>query len=227
MNKILVMENNIFLSSDVYYLNIDKQKVININVEKEKKAKLVIIGEVSYQLNIILEENSLLVVNSLNKNNSVDINLNLKENSKIIYHHSVISDKNSNNIFNINHLANNSCSKIYNNGVNKGCCKLFFTINGIIPKNLMNIECSQNSKIININNGNSKIIPNLIIDSNDINANHSAYIGKIDDEIKFYLASRGISDRMIKKLINKATILGKMELDEESEEFHKLIEEWS
>ena len=91
----------------------------------------------------------------------------------------------------------------------------------------MNIECSQNSKIININNGNSKIIPNLIIDSNDINANHSAYIGKIDDEIKFYLASRGISDRMIKKLINKATILGKMELDEESEEFHKLIEEWS
>jgi Fe-S cluster assembly scaffold protein SufB len=104
--------------------------------------------------------------------------------------------------------------------------KLFFNINGIVPKNLHNITCNQSSKIINFKDGNSKIIPNLIIDSNDIIANHSAYIGEISEEELFYMKSRGINDIDIKKLVYKAVLLGKMDLGEEKEEFNKRINEW-
>ena len=103
---------------------------------------------------------------------------------------------------------------------------MFFTINGCVPKKLTNIICNQKSKIINYNLGNSKIIPNLIIDSNDIIANHSAYIGEIGEEEKFYMESRGINSNDIKKAIYKATMLGTMKLDEEESEFNKRINEW-
>ena len=103
---------------------------------------------------------------------------------------------------------------------------MFFNIDGIVKKNLSNIICNQSSKIINFNLGESKIIPNLIIDSNDIIASHSAYIGEIGEEEMFYLKSRGIDEENIKKIIYRSTLLGKMELNEEKEEFYKRINEW-
>ena len=122
-------------------------------------------------------------------------------------------------------MESDSKSIINNNGINRGDNKLFFNISGIIPKNLSNINCNQNSKILNFSNGNSKIIPNLIIDSNDIIANHSAYIGEVNEEELFYLLSRGIRKNNIQKLIYKATLLSKMNNYDE-EEFNQIINEW-
>ena len=88
--------------------------------------------------------------------------------------------------------------------------------------------CDQDSKIINFNNGNSKIIPNLIIDTNDIIASHSSYIGEIEEQDKFYMKSRGISEEDIKKLIYKGVLVGRFYFEEENEkeEFNKRINEW-
>ena len=218
--KIVLKDNN------PYYVKIDSFSNLDIIVNENISSKLVILGNSDYNINVLLKENANLLVNSLNKDNNVNVTINLKENTYINYNHSIMSENNSNNSFIINHLENNSTSIINNNGINMSSHNLFFKIDGIIPQRLSNISCSQNSKIINFSNGNSKIIPNLIIDSNDIVANHSAYIGKIDDEEKFYMASRGLSDIDIKKLIYKSVLLGKMELLEEEEEFNKIINEW-
>ena len=223
----MIMTNKIIIGNEkLPHLIIDKESNIEIIVNKNVENKLIIISNSNYDINITLMENSKLVVNSLNKDNNVNVTINLKENTYINYNHSIMSENNSNNSFIINHLENNSTSIINNNGINMSSHNLFFKIDGIIPQRLSNISCGQNSKIINFSNGNSKIIPNLIIDSNDIVANHSAYIGKIDDEEKFYMASRGLSDIDIKKLIYKSVLLGKMELLEEEEEFNKIINEW-
>lgn len=226
MNKIDIEQNKIFLNNDIYYLNIKDEKKINVEVTEGSKNKVIILGEATYEIVYSLHNNSELTVYSINKDNSVKITVNLEENSKVIYHHSITSNVDSNNLFTINHLANNSTSHVYNNGINRANNQLFFEINGIIPKKLVNIVCSQNSQIINYQDGNSKIIPNLIIDSNDIVASHAAYIGNIDKELKFYLASRGITEESIKKLIYKAVLLGKMELEKERDLFNKVINEW-
>ena len=218
----------LFLDNDVYhYFRMDEYHNIRIKIGEGVKTKIVIVGKANYQLDILLEENSSLVVNSLNKNNSVNVSITLDENSEITYNHSVMCNNiDSVNYFNIHHLKNNSISTINNNGVNMENNKLFFTVDGIIPSNLFNISCNQNNKIINFKDGFSKIIPNLIIDSNDIVANHSAYIGKVDDNEKFYLASRGLNEKSINKLVYTAVMHGKMECQEEKEEFNKLINEW-
>ena len=227
LHKIDIDNKNIFLQeNDSFYLEINSDVKLDISVNKNIDAKLIIIGNSSYDLNIKLYDNASLIVNSINKDNNTNINIDLEKETNILYNHSVLGRKDSIHNFNIVHIGNNSTSLINNNGINLDINKLFFNINGNIPSNLLDISCSQNSKIINYNKGNSKIIPNLIIDSNDIVANHSAYIGTIDNEILFYLQSRGIKKETIEKMIYKATMLGKMNLDEEREMFNKIIDEW-
>ena len=226
MNKINIEQDKIFLDNGIYFLEVSDDIELDIEIKENAKSKLIIVGNSSYKINYLLKNNSELIVHSLNKDNSVNVSITLLEKSKLTYHHSVINNLVSDNIFKIIHQENESISNIYNNGINQSKDKLFFQIDGIIPKGLTNIICSQSSKIINFNNGNSKIIPNLIIDSNDIVASHAAYIGNIDNDTKFYLESRGIKEENIKKLIYQSIMLGKMELMEEKDLFDKLINEW-
>ena len=223
MNRINIENKKIFLNPGVNYLYITKE--IKLEIISNFNSKLIIIGNNNYSINIILNENSKLVVNSINRDNSVNINIKLNKDSSMTYNHSVVSKKDSDNKFNISH-SSNTLSILNNNGINLNDNKLFFEINGIIDKKLVNVNCSQSSKIINYSNGFSKIIPNLIIDSNDIIANHAAYIGKINKDEEFYFESRGINKEIIKKLIYEATMLGKMDLDKEKEEFNQIINEW-
>jgi len=208
------------------FLEIDSKAKIDIIVSDGISSKLIIIGNNDYDLDIKLGKKANLIVNSLNKNNSVNVNVLLLEQSKINYNHSVLASVDSINNFKVKHVDNSSISNLNNNGINKNDNKLFFNIDGIIPKNLHDIICNQSSKIINYSNGDSKVIPNLIIDSNDIIANHAAYIGEINEEELFYMKSRGINELDIKKLIYRGVLLGKMDLDEEKEEFNKIINEW-
>lgn len=223
-NKINV-DKKIVLTNPMY-LEINNKVKLDINVNKNISTKLVIIGNSDYDINVNLDKEASLLINSLNKDNSVNIIVNLLSKSSVTYNHSIVSNSDSLNSITINHLENDSISNINNYGVNVSENKLFFTIDGVVNKNLNNITCNQSSKIINFKDGNSKIIPNLIIDSNDIIANHSAYIGEIGEEEKFYIKSRGIGEEDIKKMVYRATLLGKMELMEEKEEFNKRINEW-
>ncbi len=226
-NKIDIDNSKLILKdNEPILIRIDSYVKLDIKVLENINSKLVILGNSNYDLNLVMENNSSLIVNSLNKDNNCLVNIDLHNNSFITYNHSVLSKNNSENKFVINHLENNTTSYLNNNGINMKDNKLFFMIDGVIPKNLTNITCNQSSKIINFKNGNSKIIPNLIIDSNDIIANHAAYIGEIGEEELFYMRSRGISIDNIKKMIYKAVLLGKMDLSLEEEEFNKIINEW-
>lgn len=225
-NKIIIDSNDYIIEkSGIYFLKPINDKY-TITVNNNIECKLIITSQNStYNINYLLNDNSKLVVNSLNYNSNTVINLDLMENTYLEYNNSVVAKSDSINSFIINHSSNNSTSILNNNGINFLNNKLHFVIDGVIKNNLVNINCNECSKIINFDNGNSKIIPNLIIDSNDIIANHSAYIGKVNDDVKFYLQSRGISEDNVKKLIYKGILLSKMEFSI-IDEFTKLINEW-
>ena len=226
-NKITVDNYKITISSsDLIYLEIESATRLDIVVLENISGKLSIVSSNNYDINIILEKGSSLLINSLNKDNSINANIIVKENSKIIYNHGVSANMNSINHFIVKHLDNNSESHIVNTGVNRKTNKLYFEVEGNVPKGLHNIICNQGSKIINLEKGDSKIIPNLVIDSNDIIANHSSYIGEIEEHLLFYMKSRGINKENIEKIVYRSTILGDMYLNEEEEEFNKIINEW-
>lgn len=228
-NKITVDNYKLsFSSKEPVVLEIDCDTKLDITVKETiHECKLTIIGNNNYDIDVKVEKDASIIVYGLNRNNSVNANISLDKDSSIFYTHSVLADKDSINSFNVNHLDDSSYSYIINSGINRNDDKLFFTVNGKVLKNLHNIMCNQDSMIINFKKGNSKVIPNLLIESNDVMASHSSYIGEIDEYKMFYMKSRGIDQKDIEKLIYKSVILGRMQLDEDKkEEFNKIINEW-
>ncbi|MBP5684575.1 MAG: SufD family Fe-S cluster assembly protein [Bacilli bacterium] len=230
MNKLEVLkkENDINLNNDNYLLEVDnEEKFVSFNVKGNNK--LSIVGEnCIIHLYFIFDNNNenIMTVNMIGKNVTLFVKTSLFENSKFTFNYGVLASTDSINSFEIYHIGDNSISEINNGGINLSNNKLHFNIDGKVYQSFTGVECRQNSKIINYGNGDSKIIPNLIIDTNEILASHSAYIGTIDKETKFYLESRGLTEEEINNLFVKSIILGKMELDEEASLFNEKLKEW-
>ena len=58
-----------------------------------------------------------------------------------------------------------------------------------------NTDCimDQNSRILTLGDVQAKIIPNMFIEEDSVEARHGSIIGSFDEEEVFYLMSRGIS----------------------------------
>ncbi len=87
-----------------------------------------------------------------------------------------------------------------------------------MPKEYTKIKTSQDSKIIVLKDNNSTIKPNLLIDNDDIEANHSAYIGRFKEDNIFYLMTRGISRDDATDLLVRSFLIGDMDISFEERE---------
>lgn len=149
-----------------------------------------------------------------------DINLNGKY-ANINYRLKTIAT--SSQVFDlyINHNNESTISNIVNNGVNVSG-NITFNVEGIVSKGNINSETNQNNRIITFNDNECKINPKLLIDENDVVANHSALIGKFSEEELFYLESRGIDYETAVILLVKGFLLE----DLEDKRLDKIIEKY-
>ena len=223
MNKIVIdtKEFNLIINkNENYSLEIINTKVLNIKVLTNITSKVtILIPKTNININLELEENSNLLINQLSIDNNLNLDINLLKNSYLEYIISFLSSNDSINNITINHKESDSYSKVVTNAVNLSNNKLYLNMNGIIPKTSLNCFLEENSKIINLNNGDSKIIPNLIIDNKEVVANHSAFIGDFRKDEVNYLKSRGLSQVTINELLLKATLLNGMKLEYDKDKF--------
>jgi Fe-S cluster assembly protein SufD len=124
------------------------------------------------------------------------------------------------NIF-VYHNNKNTISNLNNHGVNVNG-DITFNVTGIIGTGNSNSETNQNNRIITFNDKKCIINPKLYIDENDVVANHSALIGKFDQEELFYLQSRGIDYKTAIILLVKGFLLD----GKEDERLNQIIEKY-
>lgn len=227
MNKIYIDTSNYELIIDknvTYYLvNNFNNLVLKIKVLKNIKATIYLETiKNSILIQVEMDNNTSLLVNSLGINASISSEINLSENSSIRFVSSIASNIDTINNIKIKHKGQNSKSIYLANGVNLASCKFYFTIDGIIQKESRGSFLEESSTIINVQDGDSKIIPNMIIDNEDIMANHAAYIGRLKEEDIYYLESRGLTLKEIEKILLKANLLKGME-EEVKEIFTSII----
>ena len=212
MNKLLIEKDSIIDIKDKEYdIEIINNCHLKLNVLNSSEIKILIKSNV--KIEIVLEENINLLINQLGINSSIDYIITLKEKSKINVIDSIISSVDSINNIKIIHKGNNSETKFYTNGINISNNKMYYYLDGIINKDIKGVFLVENSKIINYQNGDSKIIPNLIVDTKEVNANHSAFIGTLNKDDISYLMSRGISKKDANNLLLKSILLSKMSLN--------------
>ena len=199
-------------------LKLDEDTVMNytncekdINIETNKDIKVFIYIENS-KLNINFNIKDNLILNIFSENSTIKVNLNLnKENINLNYAYSTINEGDNNYIVNINHFKKNTKSIITNHGINLENNDLNFIINAFVLKDVTNVITTQNSKIILIKEKGATIKPNLLIENDDIIANHSAYIGTYKKSDLFYLKTRGLTEKSAQKLLAKSFLIGNMQ----------------
>ncbi len=90
--------------------------------------------------------------------------------------------------------------------LNKG--KLFIDAVGKMVRGAYASESHQTSRALCFEDGqSSEIIPELLIDENDVQASHAMSIGKVDEEHLYYLRSRGLSEKECTMLISTGYLM--------------------
>lgn len=233
MNKIVIdndsKEEKIQISTDTL-LKIECNDIsTNLEINISPNSSLEVIdtsNNTSQKIKYNLSNNAYLKINKISINACGELQINLNgENAEINISNSLINY--NDNIYKeeINHNSENTRSIITNHAVNFLDNTFKFIVDGKIKKNATKTTFRQDNKIMNMKSGKSYILPNLIVDNDDIEASHSAYIGQFDEETIFYLMTRGISFEDANKLLIKAFLINKMEDNIEIKEIiEKLIE---
>lgn len=210
---------------EIYY-NFFNEIKINVTINCLANSKVNIFekyndGALKVQNTYNLGDNSNISIQKFYDVNSIRqfdvINLN-SNGSKVDYVLKTISSGLEKYNLVVNHNAPNTISNVINNAVNIANGEVFFDINGIIPKGMLNCNLNQNNRIVTFNERKCQINPNLLIDENDVCANHSAFVGKFNDDDLFYLQSRGINYNDALKLLTKGFLTSNLTLDDELEE---------
>ena len=205
--KIQVLKNTDLI---IEYNSLEKSKIdIEINIEKNINFKLFEIKEgndVKVQYKYNLDDYSNVLVNKfydVNILKELDIIYLNGESSEINYNFNTISKDKQNIDIIVYHLNKNTISNLSNKAVSILNGQTTFNITGSVYNNITDCIINQNNRIINLNEKKSTINPILLIDENDVEANHAALIGKFSDEEMFYLMSRGISEEKALNLLIK------------------------
>ena len=180
-----------------FNINIDSNVNLNLNIYTTGK-----LGKIQYKYT--LGENSLCNVYKLQNVDTIKemiiVNLN-GINADFEYNFKTISNNKETYDYHIFHKYNNTISNIKNNGVCIDNGNIIYQVSSFVPKEINGCIVNQNNRIINLTNNKCEIKPNLYIDSFDVEASHSALIGKFSDEEMFYIQSRGIDYNSALKLL--------------------------
>lgn len=189
MNNILLDSAISFSKEGTYKLELDKDTTISVESDNVK-LYLVTKNNITVDFNIL---NSTTIYNITME--SITVNINIYNNAKLDFYEMTVTDKKITNEVNVYHKNKETTSNVTCHGISYGKGDLKFSVNGYIKKGMIGSICNQSSRIINLDDGKSLIEPNLFIDEFDSIANHSAYTGPFDEELLFYLETKGISKK--------------------------------
>ena len=224
MNKLLVNSeeeiNNLVIEEDteLVFNFKDTSRDIYIVVEDNICLNIVDISfNTSNKINITLKNDSRVIYNTFSINSGDYIYTLLDgEYSNVVINNSVVNNDDTKMKFVIEHNNTNTSSNLSNHGVNNSSGTLYFNVDSKINRSASLACANQENKIINLVKGDSKILPNLLVDNYDVSASHSAYISDFDKESMFYLKSRGISEKDARRLLLEGFLIGNLDVDDET-----------
>jgi Fe-S cluster assembly scaffold protein SufB len=221
MNK-LILDKKIFNDmvikedSEIYFSNIE---IDDLQIEIKDNVKVIInsfCNNISHRIRYILGSKASLIVNKLSVNGNDDIKVLLEgEGATVKYYYAHVNSLDSRYSISVYHHNKMTSSHLFNHGICLDQHKLSFLVNGYDIKDNWETIINQDNKIICLENNKASIEPNLYINNNEVEANHSAYIGKFNKDIVFYLMTRGLTKEESYRLLIKAFLIGDMDIDYE------------
>ena len=220
MNKIIVNKSSYCLNNEEILLNY-LQKDLELNI----MGKVVINdfnNNANINLKINLKDNSELIYNRFNKNlanNSIEINVN--NNNYLEFNQSIFEEVFGKYSLKCNILGNDNKARINIHGISDQTGKMVIEATGDIKKNIKNNDMLENIRILNLNNEENVIIPNLLVSSEEVMVNHNATMSSLNKDYLFYLMSKGLSYDLASKLIVEGFIFKNLKINSELKQIIK------
>lgn len=104
-------------------------------------------------------------------------------------------------------------TKVNIRGINEPEGIVRITMNGTVAGNTKGNVIEEYAHILNKSRLSNIIIPNLIINTNEVEANHGVTIGQISEDELFYMMSKGINRSTATKIIEEGFIKEGLDLD--------------
>ncbi|MBR1413217.1 MAG: SufD family Fe-S cluster assembly protein [Bacilli bacterium] len=204
MNKIIIDNDLTSLENNEYNIEFKKDN-ITLNIVGN-----VVINDInSSNLNLIinLEDNSNLTFNKLN-NNAIDkmnITINQSNNSKCRFNYSLIANRNIDIIVTNHLMGNDSLGEFIFRTINKDG-NVYLKSTGIVDKDTKNNEILEDLKGLSITDKYIEMKPELLIDTEEVVANHKMIVSNINKTDLFNLQCKGLSKDVASKLIENGFI---------------------
>lgn len=222
---------------------VEESTDLEIYQESKEESKIDLIFEVSENVSFhvveIYQSNQLKIKQEYNLNTYSDVTVtkfydcnHIKELDLIqlngeyaSIHHHIKTIAKENQRFDVvtYHNAAHTISNLLNHGVNIEEGSIDFQVTSIVYQGIKNCTLNQNNRIITMNHHKCNIEPILLIEEQDVVANHSAYIGQFNEEQLFYLMSRGIQKDKALQLLIKGFLMGSIP---QIESIQKIIEQY-
>lgn len=187
---------------------VDIEIPLNGKMTIEKDSMMTLINSKEDKISICIEENRTLVLNlfdGANSNRSIDVTI--KRGGIFVLNVAFICTKRYDLTINTELIEDGGYAKVNVRGINESDGEIAIKMNGSIKKGSKECRMDEFAKIINKSEKSNILIPNLLVDTNDVEANHGVAISNIDKNELLYLNSKGIMDSDAIKLIEKGFLL--------------------
>lgn len=206
------MNKCILIKDSELNLDLKESSVLTLLIENSEVNINYSLKDGDYKILVVNNSKSDLVINETGKviNSNVEINyieLNdykLKQNNKIeVYKGSTLNINttylgiNKKDIeFNLRNNESESNTNIVNNVVAMDESDFTLKVTGKILKGSKSSKAHQKSRCLTLGSPKkAKVFPILEIDENDVEASHSLSSGTIDEEVLFYMNTRGLNKK--------------------------------
>lgn len=196
--------NITFDSNDILFFNLQKAKNLEFNVKvlNNVAAKIIFWNDSKSATNIKekyeLQRDAFinLIYGELSDGDLIrHVEANLYEGSELLIDGASVTDSNKHQTFIANHLQGNSTSNLNNYGIVSEGGIFFLDVIGNIIKGAKGAKAHQDSRLLTISdNQKTTVLPQLLIDENDVEASHAATVGQIDEMQLYYMQLRGLSE---------------------------------
>lgn len=186
MNKIVIDKplNNLIINDKIVYIK-GRVSINKIDISNIKEGIIVLEDNASLIIHDIIDIEGINGNLSIISNNNTNLDLGLGISSK---------GKNTFNIIN-RLVGNNNKSNIKIRVVSEEYSYINMKLTGIIESNTKNNDYTEDIKYLNLYPETIICLPELIVNSNDTEANHLMSVGNVNEEELFYLESRGINKK--------------------------------
>ncbi|MBQ0036538.1 MAG: SufD family Fe-S cluster assembly protein [Firmicutes bacterium] len=155
--------------------------------------------------------NSVVRINYLELNNFDYIqnsNVEVNKNSQLLIVSTYLGVESKKIIFDLYNLGSDSLIEITNNVICLDNADFSLDCIGTIKKGAKRSICHQKSHCLTLDNPRkARVLPVLNIDENDVEASHSLSSGTLDEEVLFYMNSRGLDKKAALGLILRSYLM--------------------